>query len=249
MLSFIIYEKDESRRMNYVKIIRNFFYKSKDNYKIYEFSEENSAMLETVRSIEGVRIFLINVDEDSGNGLKFAKRIRHDGDFISPIILLTSKEKETLVDKIQNVLFLDIVKIDDKLVKNLNVNFKEAFKIATRHSVYTFSIFDEVYRIPYNDIYYIMKNSKGDSVTIYTKDDTYTHYVSVKSLEKTLSNDIRFFKSHRSCIVNLYNVTSYDRKDNIVIFKNGSKINLVAKNKKGEMAKRLKNFVNDSVKV
>ncbi len=249
VINIIIYEMDEIRKRNYNKIIKNFFYGKNDCYRVYEFDKYTKEMREQVHKIDGVRIFLINIDDKSYKGLDIARQIRQTGDLISPIILLTMKDKKIFIDKLQNVLFLNIIKVDEELIKELTLSLKDAFNIATRHSVYTFSIFDEVYRVPYNDIYYIKKNARDDSVTIYTKDDSFLHYASVKNIEKILMDDIRFFKSHRSCIINLYNVTSYDRKDNIVEFKNGQKINYVAHTKKSKLAERLKNFNNDSIHV
>lgn len=249
VISVVIYDREDLRRNNCTTIIRNFFYDGSDYYKVYEFSKYNKEMRDKLCKIEGVRIFLINIDDDNSVGLEIAREIRYAGDFISPIILLTSRERQDYVDKIQNILFLDIVKIDERFIKSLTINLREAYSIATRHSVYTFSIFDELYRIPYNDIYYIKKNINDDSVTIYTKDDSYLHYATVKSIERELGSDVRFFKSHRSCIINLYNVTSYDRKDNIAIFKNGQKIDHVARNRKSKLAQRLKDYCNDSINV
>lgn len=249
MLNIIIYEKNEIRKRNYNRIIKNFFYGKNDFYRIYEFDKYTEEMKEQIHKIDGVRIFLINVDDKTSKGLDIARAIRHAGDFISPIVLLTMKDKKDFVDKFQNILFLNIINVDEDLIRELTYSLKDAFKIATRHSVLTFSIFDEVYRIPYNDIYYIKKNVRDDSVTIYTKDDSFLHYASVKSLEKVLMDDVRFFKAHRSCIINLYNVTSYDRKDNIVEFKNGQKIDYVAHTKKSKLSERLKDFSNDSVNI
>lgn len=249
MLSFIIYENDENKKKLYERIIKNFLYTSEDCYRVYEFNEKTSNLNEKIKSIEGVRIFLIDVDIANSKGIEFAKKIRYEGDFISPIILLTSKDRRYLVDRLRNVLFLDIIEHDDDFVHNLLLNLKDAYEIVTRHSVFTFSIFDEVYRIPYNDIYYIKKNMNDDSVTIYTKDDSYLHYTTVKMLDEVLKNDLRFFKTHRSCIINLYNVVSYDRSGNKVVFKNGMTTNLIARNKKKLLAERLKDYNNDSTYV
>lgn len=244
MVSFIIYDNDSNMRELYIKIIRKFLYNTSDYYRIYEFDKYNLEVQEKIKHIEGTRIYLINIDVPGPNGLDLARKIRDYGDFISPIILLTSKDKRSIYDNLQNILFLDIIKQDDRIIRNLMISLRDAYKIVTRHSVYTFSAFDEVYRIPYNDIYYIKKNINDDSVTIYTKDDSYLDYITVKGIEKLLK-DPRFFKVHRSCIINLYNVASYDRKGNIVIFNNGMQINLVSRHNKAILAERLKEYSNN----
>lgn len=249
MLNFIIFEKDENKRKVYNRVIKKFLYDTCEAYRIYEFEVFNTETRKKVQSLDGIKIFLINVDYANYEGLKFARNIRSHDDFISPIILLTSQDEMKIIKKINKILFIDLIKIDNQLVKKLMFNLKEAYKIATRHSVYTFSIFDEVYRLPYNDINYIEKNINDDSLTIFTKDDSYLQYASIKTIEKILKNDMRFYKSHRSCIINLYNVATYDKKNNIIIFKNGAKTNLIAKNKKTELAERLKEFNNENYQI
>lgn len=242
MVSFIIYDNDTYMRDLYVKIIKKFLYTSLDFYKIYEYDKYNIEVEESLNHIEGARIYVINIDVPGPNPLDIARKIRDRGDFVSPIILITNRDKKLLIENLKNILFLDIISQDDKIVTNLLKSLKDAHRIVTKHSVYTFSAFDEVYRIPYNDIYYIKKNLNDDSVTIYTKDDTYLNYITVKDIEKSLMGDPRFFKSHRSCIINLYNVSSYDRRCNIVVFNNGMKVDLVSRHNKSILAQKLKDI-------
>lgn len=239
MLNFIMYEKNQNNREEVKKVIRKFLYNFKDCYKIYEFDKYNMETKKKIETIQGTKIFLINIDYENAEGLKLAKTVRQSGNIISPIILFTSKNKNEALEDTQRVLFLDIIKLDEQFISKLMENLIEAYRIVTTNAVYTFSIFDEIYRIPYDEIYYIEKNNKDNSVTIHTKDDTYLHYASIKNLEKHLSHDARFYKSHRSCIINIYNIASYDKKDNIVIFNNGTKIDYVAKSRKTELAKML----------
>lgn len=242
MLNFIIFEKDEMKRNFYCRVIKRFLFDNSEAYKIHEFEVYNQETKQKLQSIVGLKVFLINTDTSNDEGLKMAKYIRSYGDFISPIILLTTKDKTTIINKMNNILFIDLIKVDKYIVKKLMSNLKEAYKIVIGRAVYTFSIFDEIYRIPHEDINFIEKNLNDDSITIVTKDDSYLNYSSIKAIEKSLSNDIRFYKSHRSCIINLFNVSSYDKKNNIIIFKDGTKINHIARNKKTELARLLKNF-------
>lgn len=245
MTSFIIYERDKELRNLYIKVIRKFLYTSLDYYEIFEFDKITPKMKNKISKMKGIKIFIIDIDTPGPSALDFARKLREEGDFTSQIILLTRKDKNIVIDELYNILFLDFIHIDDELVTLLFRSLKDAYKIVTRHSVYTFSIFDEIYRISYNDIYFIKKNLNDDSVTIYTKDDTYLNYITVKGIESILSNDARFFKVHRSCIVNLYNVSSYDRKTNTIIFSNGLQTCSISKTFKAKLTQRLKDFKND----
>ena len=120
---------------------------------------------------------------------------------------------------------------------------EKAYIISTKYNTLSFSSFDEVYRLPYDDIYYIEKDIHDDTITVYTKDDSYTHYISIKNMATKLSDDVRFFKTHRSCIINIFKVSSFNCKENLIIFDNDMTINLVAKDKKRKLVDRLKKQV------
>ena len=85
----------------------------------------------------------------------------------------------------------------------------------------------------------IIKNAGNDSVTIYSYDDSYQQYKTIKGVEDYLRKDPRFLKVHRSCILNLYNIVSYDRKNNTVLLKNGMKTCLISRNMRTILAKKL----------
>lgn len=242
MISFILYDDNKYMRDLYGRVAKKFLYTTEDCYKIHEFENFSAQTRSELRAIEGQRIYFINIDTHSMEGISMVKWIRERGDFHSPIILLTSKEKGEVIDNLQNLLFLNLIVQDDQLVQNIFATLREAYKIITDHLVYTFSIFDEIYRLPYNDICYIIKNIRDDSITIYTKDDTYLNYTSIKKLEKELEDDPRFFKIHRSCIINLYNVASYNKKDNVITFKNGATLKMTSKLRKKKLVERLKEF-------
>ena len=248
MVSFVIYEKKKENRDLYIKIIRKFLYTSPDYYKIYEYDKYNLEVLEEIRHIEGARIYILNVDTPGPSVCDIARKLRSEGDFVSPIILLTESDRKLGLEKLRNVLYLDFISINEKFIFSLMNSLRDAYRMMTRYSVYTFSAFDEIYRIPYDDIYLIKKNLNDDSVTIYTKDDSYLNYITIKAVEESLVKDARFFKIHRSCIINIFNISSYDKKSNTIIFKNGMQTNLVSKYKKAELVKRLKDFDYEEVK-
>ena len=222
-----------------MKILKKFLYTSSDYYDVYEFDKFSKNTEKEIEKIEGKRVYLIDADFPGTNGATLARKIRENKDLLSPIILTTNSEKICVPEFIKNTLLLNIIYKNKDIIKELLETLKTAYKMVTQYSVLTFTSFDETYRLPYDDIYYIEKNTNDDSVTIYTKDDSYIDYVSIKKLEKILIKDPRFFKSHRSCILNLYNVLCYNHKENLVIFKNGTKTDLVCRSKKKLLKKRL----------
>ena len=244
MINFVIYYGDEKMRKAIENEIKKFLFSKPDYYKIHSLGTKKKADEELLlKHMEGTKIYIIDIDSDYKSPA-FAKKIRENGDFMSPIILLTKNDRATIIDKLNHVLFLDLIKVDKNFYEVFHECLYNAYKIVTRYSVYSFSIFDEIYRIPYDDIYYIVKNFCDNSVTIYTKDDSFVNYASVRGLDELLCRDARFFRTHRSCIINLSNVSSYDRRNNILVFKNGMTIDMISKKNKPVLIERLKNFGN-----
>ena len=57
-------------------------------------------------------------------------------------------------------------------------------------------------------------------------------------IENELKNDERFFRTHRSCIVNLNNISNVELKNSKIIFGKKS-TNLLARDKKNELKDKL----------
>ncbi len=239
MISFIMIEKDTKKRELYTKVIKKFLYTSDDYYDVYEFEIYNKDTVQKLSKIEGQKIYLLSDEIPGINGFELARNIRIMGDVSSPIILFTNSKEICTPEITKNTLILNIIHKDSDVVLELWDSLHFAYRCLTKHSALTFSIFDELYRLPYDDIYYIEKNINDDTVTIFTKDDTYTLYISIKQLEKKLIDDPRFFTSHRSCILNTFNVQAYDKRDNLVIFNNGLTTKLVCRSKKKLLVNRL----------
>ncbi len=238
MINFILYENDIKLRRELISVIKRFFYNAAERYVIHYFNSKNDNVVGTISGIIGSKIYIIDIDKPN-LGIEVAKMIRDFGDYISPILLLSSRKIETIVSKLNNIMYLDVIYKKKSLVNDVFMGLNSAYKIVARNDVYTFSIFDELYRIPYDEIYLIIKNVGNDSVTIYSYDDSYQQYKTIKGVEEDLKRDPRFLKVHRSCILNLYNIVSYDRKSNTVLLKNGMKTSLVSRNMRSALAKKL----------
>lgn len=243
MTNYIIFDEIEERRKLYNRIIMDFLYPSKEYYRTQMLDTKCFNLESLVSNIGGMKIFILNIDVQNGIGFKLAKLIRKHGDFISPIILVTAKRTKEQFDLLNNILYLDLLEMNENFADNLTESIKDAHRIITRQAAYSFSSFDEIYRIPYDNIYYIEKNLNDDSITIYTDEDSYVNYATIKGVEKLLGSDPRFMKVHRSCIINIYNVSSYDCKNNVLIFKNGMKIDLISRQGKSELTKKLKDSI------
>ena len=133
---------------------------------------------------------------------------------------------------------LDFISKYSDIEKELRETLGVAVGIFTKQKSITFTLNGELYQIPYNQILYIEKSLNNNNCKIVTNDGEYFTRDTIQHLEETLSNDQRFMKTHRSCIVNLSNVSSVDLANNIIFFPN-KQIDLIARNKKRELKERL----------
>ena len=241
MISFVIFEKDNYLRDVYGKVIKRFLSCNKDYYDIYEYKKYDMNTMIDVAKIQGKKIYLINIDLPGiKSGFEFARKIRLSGDYDSSIIMVMEKDRKVNIKNIKDTLVLNIVENNSRLIPELMSAIECAYVIVTRYNVLTISVFDEIYRIPYDDIVYMEKTLNGDLLTIYTKNDSFELFMSIKKMMKLLNNDARFFKCSRSCIINIFNIDTYLCVENKIIFRNGDSTNMISRDGKHALVEILK---------
>ncbi len=240
MISFIIIEEDDKILDLLIKVIKRFLFESHDYYKIYEFKMLNCHAWRKIEKIEGKRIYIISSELSNINSFDLVRKIRRQLSTQDPVILISPKGKKYNMKCFNNTLIQSVVEKNKRFVKSMFNSLEMSYLISTKNYTLSFSSFDEVYRLPYDDIYYIEKDINDDTITIYTKNDSYTHYISIKKMVEKLADDVRFFKTHRSCIINIFKVSSFNCKSNIIEFDNGMTTTLVSKERKKSLVERLK---------
>lgn len=228
MTDFIIFEENWELHNNYKMIILNFLGCSEEKFKIYNYVTYKN-------NVCNDKIYILGSD-DPKKAIDIAKRIRQEDNWDSQIIIITSKENS---DKHNKLLILDYIMKDEKLKENLKSALITANKILSNSKKLSFVSESEIYKIPYKDILYIEKVNNQNYCTIYTKTDSYNINTTISNLENEL-DDICFMKTHRSCIVNLNNIKTYNYHENIIYFKN-IKIDLISRNKRQVLKERILN--------
>lgn len=223
MVNFIVLENDIERKNYYEMIILNFVGNKKERFKIIDY--ENY-----VNKLCSKNIYILS-SNDLEYVLAIANKIRNSDDWDSQIIII-SDICSGRTDIFRNrLLVLDYINNDENLKDNLKCSLNIAYKILTKGKNLSFLLNGEIYRIPYCNILYIEKGNNQNYCTVYT---TYNaEYIikdTINNLEEKLDSAY-FMKTHRSCIVNLYNITHYDCTDNIISFEN-KQIDLVAREKR-----------------
>lgn len=226
MIEFIIYEEEVGIN-NYKYLILNVFGGREDEFKIRDYYSDIK--------LDGNKIFILdsnNVDVIN----KIASKIRSADDWDSQIIVIGKKCEKLLHNKL---LILDFISEDC----NFEINFKKAlymaYKILTIKKSFNFFCDGQIYNIPYKDILYFEKNNNQNYCDLYTKNGNYVVKSTIKDIEKELDS-FYFMRTHRSCIVNVDNITSFNYIDNIISF-DERKIYLVTREKKQFLKEKLIN--------
>lgn len=222
----------------YKEVIHNFFGNNEQSYKIIEYDKYHNNLVNEIKNIEGKKIFLLDIEVPGKNGLELAREVRNEGDWLSPLIVITTHENLKSQGFTGRMLMLDFLSKYDDVKINLKESIITAYNIISSYKTMSFKQKGEIYQVLYDSILYIEKNVNDNYVTIVTKNDSITIKGCINTITNFLIEDPRFMKTHRSCIVNLINIKSYDVTNNIIKFENKT-IDLVSREKKKELKERL----------
>lgn len=240
MINFVIYEDKEIVRKSYVKMIHKFMGRSDSAYKIYEFGSYTSKTKEYISNNIGHNIYILDIEVPGKSGLDLAREIRSSGDIESQLIVVTAHKELLENNFINRSLVLNFVSKYDNCEQNLNLALADSYLNITKHRAYVFKYDGDLYRIPYDDILFFEIDSDCGCVNIITKTKQFVVKKTISSIIKEL-NDPRFMKTHKSCIVNLYNIEKVDLLNLIITFYNGKCTDLLSRNYKKELQERLNN--------
>lgn len=238
-MNFIIYEDEKNFITRYRNVIHKILAPTSLNYKVIEVNEYNENSDQMVKEIEGNKIYILDIEVPGKNGLELARKIRQDGDWGSPIIIVTSHDEFKTVGYTGKILMLNFISKNDELEKYLYDSLEVALEINMANKSLCYTNKGESYHIPYQDILYIEKSLNDNTCNVITKNSVYTVRKTIIDLEKKLSDDINFVKTHRSCIVNLKNIIHVDFENNIIAFSN-KKIDLISRTHKKNLKERLR---------
>lgn len=238
MVNFVIYEDREMIRKNYTRVIHKFMGHSDCSYKIHQFSTYTADVKKFIRNNKGHNIYVLDIEVPGKSGLDLAREIRAEGDNESQIIIVTA-HKELLENSFTNrSLILNFVSKFENCEENLNTALTVAYTNLTRYKSYVFKNEGELYRVPFDDILLFEIEPGTSKVRITTRDKNFLVKKTISSIIEEL-HDPRFMKTHKSCIVNLYNIEKVDLANLIIYFNNGMSTDLLSRNYKKEMQERL----------
>ena len=208
MINFVIYEDKEVVRNNYVKVIHKFMGKNDAAYKIYQFSAYSTKVRNFINDSIGHNIYILDIEVPGKSGLDLAREIRATGDTDSQLLIVTAHKELLDNNFINRSLILNFVSKYDNCEENLLLALTDAYINVTKYKSYVFKNDGDLYRIPYDDILFFEIDPEYGHVNIVTKNKNFIVKKTISAILNEL-DDPRFMKTHKSCIVNLYNIERY----------------------------------------
>ncbi len=238
MVNFIIYEDEKKFREKYISIILKIIGGMKIAYRILEFDKYDRNTAVNIKKIVGKKIYILDIEVPGKSGLDLAREIRNNGDWESPMIVVTTHEQLKDTAFTSKMLMLDFISKFYNCENSLYDTLKLALEIIEKNQSLNFQYNGELLQIPYGDILYIEKNVEDLYSTIVTKTEKMKIKKTISSIEEELSQDPRFFRTHRSCIVNLDKITSVELRKCVIHF-GEIETPLLSRDKKSELKIRL----------
>lgn len=241
MINFVICDdkKDFGRYMK--NIVTNFMMNYEEEYKIHYFTGYNEAFYDLAKKNIGFRVYILDIMTNEGSGIDAAREIREKYDDWSSIIIMVTSHEEYRFEALSNRLYLmDFINKLSNCEKNTMETLSRVMKnYNTRQKCLGFEYNYTYHKIDFKDIICIEKEQDSKRCLIKT---IYGESIIPGTLNDVLKKlDERFMKVHRSLIINIDNLTSFDSKKNELTFCNDTTSYLVSRDRKKELINRVKN--------
>ena len=168
---------------------------------------------------------------DTPNGVDIARTIRETSD---PIVIFVTALRGYVFEAYDVGAFHYLLKpVDEEKFREVMRRAAAQLKKTKKEKSLVIRSGGTTVNIPVCDIIYA--ENEGRKIVLYTKNSKesgYTFYGKMKELEQELGDP--FFRSHRGFLVNLAEVSGYDRSD--IVMKNGAKVFLAKQKYNGFVA-------------
>ncbi len=242
MLNFVVCDDEKEFREVIIKEIEKFMMNYDVNYEVYQFETYDEKFEKVARSDLGFKVYFFDIKTKNGSGLDAARFIREELEDWNSIIVIVTAFAEYRYEALSNRLYLldFISKFDNckakikEILKIIYKNYNSREKCLSYEYNYTF------YKIELKNIIFIEKEQDSKRCIIYTTYGTFKALFTLVSIAKQL--DKRFLKVHKSLILNTDKISTYNTKENEVVFSNGMSTNLISRAGRKELI----NYVTDS---
>ena len=229
MFKFVIISSNKENIKEYKYIIDKKLFKYDEYYKIMSIESNHEKIKQLLETKETIHSFIIdgssNIDVQD-----VIRTIRIKNQDIATFILVLNTQNLQLKQKY----FINVkLTTNVKALENLIDDLIEIRKIKNEKKVLKVIYNNLLYNLAFSDILYIEKEANRKVCKIVCKNEIVMTNESLNNLLEKLDNN--FIKTHRSAIINKANVIKYKALKNEICFVNNKSINLVSRDKKGEI--------------
>ena len=241
MLNFVVCDEEKEFRELIIKEIDKFMMNYDTEYKKYECESYEEDFEELAKKDMGFKVYFFDIKTKNGSGLDAARFIREELDDWNSIIIIVTAFAEYRYEALSNRLYLlDFISKFD----NCKAKLKETLKIIykqynSREKCLSYEYNYTLYKIELKNIIYIEKEQDSKRCIIHTTYGNFKAPFTLSAISKQL--DKRFLKVHKSLILNVDKISTYDIKENEVLFVNGTSTNLISRAGKKELIEYVTN--------
>lgn len=241
MLNFIICDDEKDFRGLISKEVEKFMMNYDVNYKVYQFETYDEEFEKVARSDLGFKVYFFDIKTKNGSGLDAARFIREELDDWNSIIVIVTAFSEYRYEALSNRLYLlDFISKFDNCKKKIKEILKIVYKnYNSREKCLNYEYNYILYKIELKNIIFIEKEQDSKRCIIYTTYGTFKAPFTLSAIYKQL--DKRFLKVHKSLILNIDKIKTYDIKENEVLFVNGMSTNLISRTGRKELVEYVTN--------
>ncbi len=212
--------------MEIYKVVNDFCLNKRINFEIHIFKNYDNNFFDIVRQKLDNKVYILDIETPSGNGIDVAKKIRNK-DLNSFLIFISSYTAKYINQVVSSdTMFIGYISKRKNYHEELLKKLKKIFKLGFQKNIIRFKDQGIIYTFDMRNIIYIEADSKKRRSIIHTQSGKTEVRLTLKKLMQVL--DYRFEYSHRSCIINHEQVFYIDTIVKIIKFKNGTTINLLS---------------------
>lgn len=226
MLKVYVCEDITVQREKIKKIVENIILMEDLDMELAVVTGDPEEMLEVVKQSGEVGIYFLDIDlKAEMDGMELAKEIRKY-DPRGFVIFITTHSEMSYMTFIYKLEAMDyIVKDDETEIGNriyqcmLGANERFASANNKVQDVYSIKINEKLFTINYEDILFFETSPNVHKVILHCKNRVLEFYGKINELEKSL--DERFYRCHRSYLVNKDNIKEIDLQARVIYMENG----------------------------
>jgi DNA-binding LytR/AlgR family response regulator len=212
MLKIAICEDDSIQRQSISNLIKKTLASINKEHEIFDYSCGEKLL----SSLCNYHIYFLDIEMDNISGIDIAKKIRMINE--NAIIIFTTGYKNYVFDAFDVNAFHYLIKPIDE-AKFEKVLLSAIKSLSPKEKFLVAKINNSLTKINLKDIRYIESDQR--KIKVHTTYDVIEYYYKISDLEVELMQD-NFFRCHKSFIVNLKYVQSFD--NTFITLKNSEKV-------------------------